>query len=463
MYVSSESMARRYKVLRTFGVMVLGIQEYSIFVTMIPAENKKNRQIALLIIVAALGYFVDIYDLVLFGVVKAESLDQIMTNASPDAKAAMGKFLFNMQMLGMLIGGLLWGILGDKKGRLKVLFGSILLYSVANIANAFVTDTNTYTFVRIIAGIGLAGELGAGITLVSEMMSKEKRGYGTMIIVTFGALGAVVASLVGMNGDAIGHFIKGITGSHLANWQVAYILGGTMGLVLLLMRVGTIESAFFKEIKQEGGVKKGDLRLIFGNASNRIKYLHCILIGIPIWYVIGLLIMNSKDHFGPWLGVENVENGLAVMYAYIGLSFGDLLSGLLSQVFNSRKLVVYLYLCFTLLTTVIFLFVLKDISVNMYYLMCFLLGTGTGYWAIFVTIAAEQFGTNIRSTAANTIPNFVRGSVNIIVLLFGLLLSFHLSDGLAALLVGLLFIAIAFYSISRLKETFGKDLDYLEG
>jgi MFS family permease len=442
--------------------MVRGIQEYSIFVAMIPAENKKNRQIALLIVVAALGYFVDIYDLVLFGVVKAESLDQIMKSASPDAKAAMGKFLFNMQMLGMLVGGLLWGILGDKKGRLKVLFGSILLYSVANIANAFVTDTSTYAFVRIIAGIGLAGELGAGITLVSEMMSKEKRGYGTMIIVTFGALGAVVASLVGMNGDAIGHFIKGLTGSHLANWQVAYVLGGAMGLVLLLMRVGTIESAFFKEMKHEGTVRKGDLRLIFGDKSNRIKYLHCILIGIPIWYVIGLLIMNSKDHFGPWLGVENVENGLAVMYAYIGLSFGDLLSGLLSQLLKSRKKVVYLYLFFSLLTTVIFLFVLKDITANKYYLMCFLLGTGTGYWAIFVTIAAEQFGTNIRSTAANTIPNFVRGSVNIVVLLFGLLLSYKLSDGLAALLVGLLFLALAFYSISRLKETFGKDLDYLE-
>ncbi len=443
--------------------MVRGIQEYSIFVAMIPAENKKNRQIALLIVVAALGYFVDIYDLVLFGVVKAESLDQIMKGASPDAKAAMGKFLFNMQMLGMLIGGLLWGILGDKKGRLKVLFGSILLYSVANIANAFVTDTSTYTFVRIIAGIGLAGELGAGITLVSEMMSKEKRGYGTMIIVTFGALGAVVASLVGMKGESIGHFIKGLTGLHLANWQVAYVLGGAMGLVLLLMRVGTIESSFFKEMKHEGAIRKGDLRLIFGNKSNRIKYLHCILIGIPIWYVIGLLIMNSKDHFGPWLGVENVENGLAVMYAYIGLSFGDLLSGLLSQILKSRKKVVYLYLFFTFTTTLIFLFVLKDITANMYYLMCFLLGTGTGYWAIFVTIAAEQFGTNIRSTAANTIPNFVRGSVNIVVLLFGLLLSFHLSDGLAALLVGLLFLALALYSISRLKETFGKDLDYLEG
>lgn len=427
------------------------------------ATKKKNFQIGLIVVVAALGYFVDIYDLVLFGVVKAESLTQIMVRATADEIASTGKFLFNMQMLGMLIGGLLWGILGDKKGRLKVLFGSILLYSAANIINAFVTDVPSYAIVRIIAGIGLAGELGAGITLVSEMMSKEKRGYGTMIIVTFGALGAVVASLVGAKGEAIGHILEMITGIHFANWQVVYIVGGLMGLVLLLLRVGTIESDFFKQMKHEGSVRKGDLRLIFADKYNLIKYIHCILIGIPIWYIIGLLIMNSKDNFGPWLGVDNVVNGTAVMYAYLGLSFGDLLSGLISQILKSRKIVVYLYLLFTLALTVIFLFVLKDISLSTYYFMCFLLGTGTGYWAIFVTIAAEQFGTNIRSTAANTIPNFVRGSVNIITLFFGLLISFNFSDGVAALVVGLVFILLALYSITKLKETFGKELNYIEG
>lgn len=425
------------------------------------SQKKKNLRIVLILVVAALGYFVDIYDLVLFGVVKAESLDQIMATASSADKAATGKFLFNMQMLGMLIGGLLWGILGDKKGRLKVLFGSILLYSTANIANAFVTDVPTYAIIRIIAGIGLAGELGAGITLVSEMMSKEKRGYGTMIIVTFGALGAVVASLVGAKGQAIGTFFYDITGMQFANWQVAYIIGGIMGLVLLLMRVGTIESDFFKNVRHEESVKKGDLKLIFRNPTNLVKYIHCIVIGIPIWYVIGLLIMNSKDNFGPLLGVNDVVNGTAVMYAYIGLSFGDLLSGILSQFLKSRKIVVYLYLIFTLVLTVIFLFFLKDISLSTYYFMCFLLGTGTGYWAIFVTIAAEQFGTNIRSTAANTIPNFVRGSVNLITLLFGILAS-AFSDGISAVLVGILFIGLALFSISRLKETFGKDLNYIE-
>jgi putative MFS transporter len=426
------------------------------------ATDLKNKKVILLVIVAALGYFVDIYDLVLFGVVKAESLTQIMVNATEKEIATQGKFLFNMQMLGMLIGGLLWGIIGDKKGRLKVLFGSILLYSTANIANAFVGNLSSYAVIRIIAGIGLAGELGAGITLVSEMMSKEKRGYGTMIIVTFGALGAVVASLVGAKGLFIAKFLQDITGYTFANWQVAYIVGGFMGLLLLLMRIGTIESDFFKNVKSESDVKKGDLKLIFFNKQNLIKYLHCIIIGIPIWYIIGLLVMNSKDNFGPWLGINNVSNGFAVMYAYIGLSFGDLISGILSQVLKSRKKVVILYLTFTLITTIAFLFFSKGISISTYYFMCFLLGTGTGYWAIFVTIAAEQFGTNIRSTAANTIPNFVRGSVNIIVMLFTLLVSLSLTDGMAALLVGLLFIGLALFSILKLNETFGKDLNYIE-
>lgn len=428
------------------------------------SEKSNKNQIILVLIVAALGYFVDIYDLVLFGVVKGESLQQIMSNSSPEQIAETGKFLFNMQMLGMLLGGLLWGILGDKKGRLKVLFGSIILYSIANLANAFVTDIPSYAFIRIIAGIGLAGELGAGITLVSEIMTKETRGYGTMIIVTFGALGAVAASLVGANGLGITQFFHDFTGLSLQNWQVAYIVGGLMGLFLLLLRIGTIESSFFLNGKDEKHIKKGDLKLILYKRENLLKYIHCIFIGIPIWFIIGLLIMNSKDNFGPWLGINNIENGKAVMYAYIGLSFGDLLSGILSQILKSRKKVVYLYLSFTLVTSITFLFFLEyfvTLNASIYYLMCFLLGTGTGYWAIFVTIAAEQFGTNIRSTAANTIPNFVRGSVPIIMLFFGLL-TLNFSDGISAVMIGLFFITLAFYSISRLKETYGKDLNYNE-
>lgn len=421
-----------------------------------------NRKVIIVVVVAALGYFVDIYDLVLFGVIKAASLKQIMVGTSPVLQAETGKFLFNMQMIGMLIGGVIWGVLGDKKGRLKVLFGSIILYSLANIANAFVTNIPTYAVIRIIAGIGLAGELGAGITLVSEMMSKEKRGYGTMIIVTFGALGAVFASLVGLKGEFFAHWLYELTNLKLANWQVAYIIGGLMGLILLMLRVGTIESPHFKVVQVNKEIIKGSFKVLLASKANRIKYLHCILIGIPIWYVIGLIIMNSKDDFGPWLGINTIENGKAVMYAYIGLSFGDLLAGILSQLLKSRKKVVFIYLVFTGILTFYFLFLGRNLSDTSYYLLCFLLGTGSGYWAIFVSIAAEQFGTNVRSTAANTIPNFVRGSVNVIMLLFSMLLASQLSVGLSALIIGTVFISLAFYSLSQLNETFAKDLNYIE-
>ena len=425
-------------------------------------SNVPDKKVIILIIVAALGYFVDIYDMVLFGVVKAESLSQIMIGYSIEEQSSTGKFLFNMQMLGMLVGGLLWGILGDKKGRIKVLFGSILLYSIANLLNAFVTDITSYAIIRVVAGIGLAGELGAGITLVSEMMSKEKRGYGTMIIVTFGALGAVVASLVGAEGQIIGDFIYSLTGTQLANWQVTYIVGGMLGVFLLLLRVGTIESSFFEKMSDDKTVSKGNLKIIFFNKKNFIKYLHCIVIGIPIWYVVGLLVMNSSDNFAPLLGIKDINNGTAVMYTYIGLSFGDLISGLLSQLLKSRKKVVAIYLVFTLILVTSFLFFMDGISADIYYLVCFLLGTATGYWALFVSIAAEQFGTNIRSTTANTIPNFVRGSVNLIMISFGLLMGLNLGDAWSAYIVGLIFILLALYSLSQLKETFGKDLNYFE-
>lgn len=422
---------------------------------------KKNPHV-LIIIVAALGYFVDIYDLILFNVVKKESLEQIMAYADTEERKNTGIFLFNMQMTGMLIGGILWGIWGDKKGRLSVLFGSILMYSSANLANAFVTNISTYALIRIIAGIGLAGELGAGITLVAETMSKEKRGYGTMIIVTFGALGAVVAALVGAEGHFVGQWLSSIFGTPFANWQVAYIIGGVLGLLLLLLRVGTIESGMFKSM-QDKEVSRGDIRILFNNKERFLKYLNCILIGVPIWYIIGLLVANSQEVFAVDLQISGqVINGKALMFAYLGLSFGDLISGLLSQFLRSRKKVVYLYLAFTAVLMFYFLFFMKGANSKHYYFISFLLGTASGYWAIFVTIASEQFGTNIRSTVTNTVPNFVRGSVPIITTSFGFLTSVFANNILSALIVGIICIALAAWANFKSKETFAKDLNYLE-
>lgn len=425
------------------------------------SKNGNKGAINWLVIVAALGYFVDIYDLVLFNVVKRESLEFIKSLHQLDFDIkSQGIFLFNCQMAGMLIGGILWGVWGDKKGRISVLFGSILLYSVANIVNAFTFDLTSYAIVRVIAGIGLAGELGAGITLVSETMSKEKRGYGTMIIVTFGALGAVLAALVGTEGQAVAGFLTRVTGHTFQNWQVVYLIGGLLGILLLVLRVGAFESGMFKDMKQHS-VSKGNFFALFKTKENFLKYLYCILIGLPIWYIIGVLVSLSQDVFGKELGVEGVLNGKAVMYAYIGLSVGDLISGLLSQLLRSRKKVVLLYLAFTSILVLYFIYGAHGISVSQYYFMCFLMGTASGYWAIFVTIASEQFGTNIRSTVTNTVPNFVRGAVLPITMGFTGL-SGMTTNLTSALIVGFICIGLALVATLKIKETFARDLNYFE-
>ncbi len=413
-----------------------------------------ERKVWLLVIVASLGYFVDIYDLVLFNVVKKESLEAI--GLSGAALVDYDTFLFNCQMGGMLLGGLLWGILGDKRGRVQVLFGSILLYSLANVANAFVVDTFWYSVCRIVAGIGLAGELGAGITLVVESMPRTKRGWGTMIIVTFGALGAVVASLVGGKGAAIAAAL----GLDVMGWQMAYIVGGALGLVLLALRAGAFESGMFKHAQERTDVQKGNFFALFRSRASALKYVASIAIGLPVWYVIGVLV-NKSNLLAPALGVQGeVKVGESVMWSYIGLSIGDLLSGVLSQLLRSRKKVILLYLVFLSVAVVAFLFD-RDMSLQWFYIMCLILGTTTGFWALFVTVASEQFGTNLRSTVTNTAPNFVRGAVIPITLSF-MALREGLGDVPAALIVGAVCIGLSLWATLHVEETFHKDLDHVE-
>ena len=398
----------------------------------------------LLVIVASLGYFVDIYDLILFQVVKAESLISLGYNTETEL-FEYGTRLFNYQMIGMLIGGLLWGIMGDKIGRVKVLFGSILLYSLANLGNAFVYDIQSYSIARFIAGVGLAGELGAGITLISETMEKDKRGIGTMIIVSFGALGAVLAALLSKEFD----------------WRTLYIVGGVLGLLLLALRAGTLESGMYKSI-DETAVQRGNIFILFQSKERFIKYITCIGVGVPIWFIIAVLMGNSTK-FATLLHVRViVHTEDAIMYSYIGLCVGDIFSGMLSQLLKSRKKVVLTYLLISVLFILLYL-ILENISVGLFYFMCFALGAGTGYWALFVTIASEQFGTNIRSTVTNTVPNFVRGSVWPITSLFKYLsLSCSLGMIYSGYIVGAVCMLIAFVSLYFVKESFHKDLDYLE-
>ena len=415
-------------------------------------KEKRKFLFSLPVIVAALGYFVDIYDLTLFGVVRIESLEAL--NLDVDK---VGSLIINWQMFGLLVGGILWGVLGDKRGRLSVLFGSIIVYSVANIACGFIPqmqfmDTATlYCILRFIAGVGLAGELGAGITLVAESLPKELRAIGTSLVAGFGLLGAVVAKLtVGFSGD----------------WTITYFIGGGLGLALLFLRIGVVESGMFKAIVENDEVKKGSFVSFFTNKERFIKYIKCIAIGLPTWFCIGIFAFFGNQFAAP-LGINGeIDPGACIMWAYIGISAGDFASGFLSHLLNSRKKAIFWMLMFTLLGVILLLTGMAS-TVNMYYVLMVWLGLGTGYWAMFVTVGAEQFGTNIRSTAATTIPNMVRGSLPLMVILYNYIKIEVYDESnsgilIAAIVVGIIAFTLAIYSTLTIEETHNKDLDFVE-
>lgn len=393
-------------------------------------------------LVAALGYFVDIYDLLLFGIVRVESLRSLGLDDA--AMASEGLKLAQYQMAGLLIGGIIWGVMGDKRGRLSVLFGSIVLYSIANIANGFVQNVDQYIWARFVAGIGLAGELGAGITLVSEIIPKDKRGVATSLVAGVGLTGAVFAYFLAQYFD----------------WRTCYFIGGGLGFMLLLLRISVFESGMYKSM--EGAkVVKGNFLMFFTSGERFKKYMLSILIGLPTWYVVGILVMFSRE-FGKAFGIsQEINPGKAVMYAYVAISIGDILIGLLSQALKSRKKALYVFYGLTILGVVLYFLQGQGSSATTMYLICALLGFGTGFWAIFVTMGAEQFGTNLRATAATTIPNMVRGALVGIGFLFeSLQVSFSYIN--AGIITGVVVMFISIVAVALIPETFGRDLDFYE-
>src|SRR4051812_8598648 len=393
------------------------------------------------VVIGALGYFVDIYDLLLFGIIRKASLRSL--GLSEEMVLTSGEFIISIQMVGLLIGGILWGVMGDKKGRLSVLFGSILLYSLANIANGMVHSVNQYALLRFIAGIGLAGELGAGITLVSELLPKEKRGLGTSMVAGFGLTGAVVAYFISKEFD----------------WRICYYIGGGMGLLLLILRISVFESGMFRQVK-EMNVSRGNFFMFFSNRERFFKYLRSILIGLPTWFVIGVLVTFS-DQFGTRMGIaEAIDPGKAIMFAYVGISLGDIAIGFVSQALKSRRKALFIFYILTMIFMVLF-FMQKGGSAITMYLLCLGLGFSTGFWAIFVTMAAEQFGTNLRATAATTVPNMVRGSLPLIILLFKWLR--ETTDFIAgAIITAVVIMIVSWIAAYFTNETFNKDLMYVE-
>lgn len=394
----------------------------------------------IVVIVAALGYFVDIYDLTLFGIVRVPSLKAI--GIPDDQITSAGVQLLNWQMTGMLIGGIVWGVLGDKKGRLSTLFLTILLYSLANIANGFVQNLEQYKVLRLIAGFGLAGELGIGITLVSEVMTKETRAWGTSIVSAIGIAGAVLAFLIAEWG-----------------WKEAYWIGGGLGLALLGLRVYVHESGMFDKVK-ESSAQRGNFFSLFTNRKRFIKYISCILVGIPVWYVVGILIFFSKE-FAIFLNVSGpINSGKSIMFHYTGAAIGSIITGYLSQKLKSRKKALAVAIS-VLAIFCVWYFGAFETSPTTFYFITFALGLAMGYWAIFVTVASEQFGTNIRSTVTTTVPNFVRGAT-VLMTMWWVSMSTDMGIWEAAIIVGAVVIPLSLVAIFFLEESHGKNLDYIE-
>lgn len=410
-------------------------------------EQKKHSLFNLAVIVGALGYFVDVYDLLLFSIIRIPSLKSLGLSASDIDK--QGSDILGIQMIGLLLGGILWGVLGDKKGRLRVLFASIILYSLGSIANGFVHTVGQYAAVRFITGLGLAGELGAGITLVSELMPKERRGLATSLVAGIGLSGAVFA-----------YFIRvWLVGADGEGWRTCYFIGGGLGFLLLFLRIGVLESGMYKNIEQSN-VRRGDFFMLFTNGKRLKKYLTAILIALPNWYVIGILITFSNK-FSSLMNVKGaVDPGKGIMVAYAAISVGDIVIGFISQGLKSRKKSLWLFHIITAIAVIAY-FNLQGQTSTAVYWVCLFLGLGTGFWAMFVTMAAEQFGTNIRATVATTVPNMARGSLTLVLLLFTKL---QPSQGYfrSGWITGIIVFIIAFIALAMTEETFGKDLNYIE-
>ena len=406
---------------------------------MIKKPSESIFQLA--VIVSALGFFVDTYDLLLFAVIRKPSLAAL--GLSPAEVLSKGELLISVQMVGMVIGGIIFGILGDKKGRLKVLFGSILLYSVASLLNGMVNTLDQYLILRFIAGVGLAGELGAGVTLVSELLPKEKRSTAAGFIAGFGLFGAVAASVI----------------SKMVDWRACYYIGSGLGLLLLLLRIQVQESSMFKQV-QHTTISKGNFLMFFNNRKRFVKYVQCILLGLPVWYIIGILVTFS-DQFGKAMGINGVDPGTAIMYLYLAIAAGDFSVGWLSQRLQSRKKTLFIFYGIAALFTVLY-FLQDNGSPLRFYLICMGLGYGAGLNVVYVTMSVEQFGTNLRASAGISVPNKVSGTLPPIILLFKFTRSIFHNYVTGGWVTGLIIFIIGITASWFIEETYGRDLEFTE-
>ena len=398
-----------------------------------------TKQEILTVLVVALGYFIDAYDLLIFSAVRKVSLMDL--GVAETDTLNIGISLLNFQLIGLMIGGVLWGILADKFGRKTILFSSILIYSISNIANSYISSVDMYYWLRFIAGIGLAGELGVGISLITENIAKERRTVSTTVVSFFGMLGAATGGWLGS----------------VFHWQTCFLIGGFAGFLLLLLRLNVEESHMYLGIK-DSKVKKGNILLILKNPKSLITYFFCTLAGSSSFLFIGMFIQSTPE-FGKIFNIS-VTAGVALVWYYVGASISEVIAGILSKLLKERKAPIYIFYAISLLAIVIFC-VHTPSSPRIYYIHCSLLGFGLGWWSMLITLSAELFGVNTRATAATSIPTFARAWNIPFTSVFknnipklGILNS--------AFAVGVIVIALAIISATTIKETFENEANFIE-
>lgn len=408
------------------------------------AENTitltQAKILSLPVILAALGYFVDVMDVWIFAANRVASLKDLGVPA--EYILDVGVYLLNMQMGGMFLGGLLFGVMGDKFGRTRVMFASILAYSIGTLANAFVQDIHTYAALRFISGVGLAGELGLAITLINEILPKEKRGYGAGIIAGFGIMGGVVAALM----------------AHVIDWRVSYAIGGIAGLILLAFRMKVHESALFSTVPD--GTRRGSLWMLFSHRERAMKFIRWVCLTLPIWFIAGIMITFGPEIVKMKYGIDITAAALIIVCT-TAIAMGDFISAWISQIVKNRRVVIVFFMFTSLLAFLLFIetrLTLNEIEIFFLYI---LMSLGVGCWILCVTAASESFGTNLRATVTTAVPNFSRGSAVLTTLSIAGLKN-YMSLIEAVLWVGLVVFSLAFWAILSAPETFGKPLDYLE-
>lgn len=398
-----------------------------------------SKQEILTVLVVALGYYVDAYDLLVMSAVRKPSL---LSLGVPESETLnIGLSLLNYQLVGLMIGGVMWGVIADKYGRKKALFGSILIYSFANIANGYINSVNMYYWLRIIAGFGLAGELGVGISLITENVAKERRTISTAIVSFFGMLGASTGGWFGS----------------IFEWQNCFLIGGFAGLLLLLLRLKVEESVMFNEIKDKN-VSKGNIWMIIKNPKTLLTYFFCTLAGAASILFIGVFIQSTPE-LGKLFNL-NITAGIALIWYYLGASVSEIIAGLLSKLLKERKAPIYIFYAISLLAITNFCVNVPN-SPYFFYLNCLFLGFGLGWWSQLITLSAELFGINVRATAATSIPTFAR-AWNIP---FSNIFKQNIPNlGIvnSAFGIGVIVVSLAIISITMVKETFENDANFIE-